>query len=350
MKSEKIIVYITFITIFINLLILSCNLTNNNNPDPAPVIDYTYNPPAYISAEKQDGMVKIEWEQIPGTESYQLYKEISSGDLVKMDDGFIETNSFTYKEYNYNDDIAYAVRCWNDNGYSSDLSKCSNKIQLSKEEVMKALKPKVASFTVPGEIIITWEANPYATGYELYRYTEPDCELGIKVYEGDDLSYRDNEVTIGQFYYYKVTNKDRYKTYDSSPYAFGVTAYTGKDDYEDNENKDHATILEHGSTNEATIYYFKDSVGNNLIDYDWYYVQVPPHTEIPIIIEDFTHTLEDDDLFIAIGDEEKRLLKERSGYRLYNPGNTVAGVFFSITVNPEKFYNEYGGYTIVVEE
>lgn len=349
MKDKTNRIYSVFITVFV-IFFMSIFLDSCTIEKPGSGDDFIHSPPRYVVAEKEDGMVVLEWEQIAGAEGYQLFQETGPGDMTRMDDGFSGTNTYSYKEYNYTDTIVYSVRCWSGDEYSSPLSKCSNGIHQTKEEVMKALKPDVESFSVPGEIIIRREANPYATGYILYRYTEPDCMMGTKLYEGKDLSYGDKEVIMGQFYYYKVVNKDTYKTYDASPYAFGIAAYSGKDDYEINETREEATILEHNSTNKATIYNFKDSAGNNLIDDDWYYIVVPPHSEIPIIIEDFTYTLEDDDLFIAIGTGEKTLLKQGSGYKLYNPGNQETDIFFSITVNPEKFYNEFGGYSIIVEE
>jgi hypothetical protein len=351
MKNKKnsmhIIVYPVSLVLLISLAFTSCTIEEKPGGTDE---EYIHSPPSSVCAEKRDGLVMISWEAVPGSEGYQLFLETRSGEPVKMADGFTGGNSYTYKEYNYSDTITYKVRCWTGGDYSSDMSRCSNWIHQTKPEVMKALKPVAESFSVPGRIIVRWEAHPYATDYLLYRYTGPECDQGTLVYEGEELSYTDTDVIMGNFYYYKVVNADQWKTYDPSPAAFGVSADSGKDDYEDNETREQATILEHNSINKGTIYYFKDSAGNSLVDEDWYYVQVPAYTEIPIIIEDFTHALEDDDLYITIGAGEKQLLKEGNGYRLYNPSGQTSNMVFSITINPHNFYNEFGGYSIIVEE
>lgn len=352
-KIKTVNIYIGWVFTVIMLLAVACNPAGNGDgsgdDNKQPVFPLL--PPNGVTAEIREGFVTVTWENVTGAENYQLYKQVAAVGLVLMPDGFADGTSYSYKEYSYDKPIAYAVQCCNDGIFSSNLSCPSKPVTLKKEDVMKGLKPDVASFALAGSIIVRWDTNPYATAYLLYRYRSPDGSQESLVYEGKDLSYTDKNVTSGQFYYYKLIYKENSKLYSFSPYAFGMTSYTAQDEYEDNNKYDDATVLQSNSRNRANIYYYKDSAGNRLLDDDWYYVKIPPNSEIPILLDDFTGTLGDGDLFITVtGQGESRPVIAGSGYRLINTTANETNVVFSITVNPERFYNEFGGYTIYVEE
>jgi hypothetical protein len=154
------------------------------------------------------------------------------------------------------------------------------------------VKPQVRSFDVANSIVISWDKDIGADEYILYRDTKPTGLFSTEVYRGTDLKYIDSNVVSETFYYYKLAKKRGQKEFDKSDYVMGVGFNITKDAYEENNTKTTAVSLD--SITKCNIYYFKDTYGNFLQDFDWFYVDLKARTYMTIQFTTFDNLKEGD--------------------------------------------------------
>jgi|GEM_PF-5758369 len=304
------------------------------------------NPPTNVTADTESKVITIYWNAVDGAIGYRIYRKVGNGEFAEIPDSYTTNTNFTYTEYSHDVDIYYAVKSVASSEESS-LSDGSNVIHLSFEDVMKALQPTVRSFSTANNIIIEWDADPNADSYILYRDENHNGTYSDEVYSGSALSFSDNNVMNGQFYYYKLALVNSGTTYDKSEYAFGVASSKSADEYEENDDIGDSTILELNSINTANIYYYEDSQENILIDYDWYHVNVPANRDIPVFFEDFDG-INDGDIYFMIEGASPVAVNEFDGFLLSNSSNEETQIKFKVHVDMTAFFNKFGSYKIII--
>lgn len=168
--------------------------------------------------------------------------------------------------------LLFLVSC--SQGLLSDLSRVIT------DPVVKA--PKVVSFTNDDSVTVSWDKDPGADEYLLYRARDVIVPVYDLVYRGRELTYEDTDTTAGYRYLYTLTKVRGTKLFGASDAALGVVSGVVLDSLEDNNTKDKASHLEWDL--QSNLYYYQSYGNEKLIDYDWYSVTVPPMKKAIIVI------------------------------------------------------------------
>jgi hypothetical protein len=133
--------------------------------------------------------------------------------------------------------------------------------------------PVAKSFLEERVIFLQWSEDVGAESYKLYRDLTPLGAFSECIYEGSDLSYKDENLTAETRYFYKLAKKKGTYEYDKSDYSFGVAASSIRDSFEENDTRKDSIQLMNDTT--ANIYYYEDGNGKTISDIDWYCYTVP---------------------------------------------------------------------------
>ncbi len=168
--------------------------------------------------------------------------------------------------------LLFLVSC--SEGLLSDLSRVIT------DPVVKA--PKVVSFTNDDSITVSWDKDPGADEYLLYRTRDLSVPVYDLVYRGTALSFEDTNKAEGYRYLYTLTKVRGTKLFGPSDAVLGVVSGVVLDSLEDNNTKDKASHLEWDL--QSNLYYYQSYGNEKLVDYDWYNVTVPPRRKAIIVI------------------------------------------------------------------
>jgi hypothetical protein len=105
------------------------------------------------------------------------------------------------------------------------------------------------------------------------------------IYSGTLTEYVDTDTTDKGIYLYRLKKRRGKKIFEVSPAAAGVGSLVCKDEYEENGTMDTAIKLETINII-ANMYYFRAHTGEEVIDEDWYCVDVPPMRQVSIRVND----------------------------------------------------------------
>ena len=168
--------------------------------------------------------------------------------------------------------LLFLVSC--SQGLLSDLSRVIT------DPVVKV--PKVVSFTNDDSVIVSWDKDPGADEYLLYRALDVSVPVYDRVYRGRELTFEDRDTTEGYRYLYTLTKVRGTKLFGPSDAVLGVVSGVVPDSLEDNNTKDKASHLEWDL--QSNLYYYQAYGNEKLVDYDWYSVTVPPRRKAIIVI------------------------------------------------------------------
>lgn len=90
--------------------------------------------------------------------------------------------------------------------------------KLGEAKPMKAPTVKISQDGATGQQVLTWEANPDATGYEVYRATSKSGKYSL-IATITDTTYMDEGNAVGKTRYYKVKAVDADNTKKNSGYS-----------------------------------------------------------------------------------------------------------------------------------
>lgn len=229
------------------------------------------------------------------------------------------------------------------------LMSCSDGL-LSQMNIVEALpetkKPEVKIFVRENAMVLGWTDDPGADEYLLYRDNNLNGSFNNIVYQGANTKFTDNTVEDDTFYYYRLAKKKGYKEFEKSDFSYGVTNCTRNDCYEPNNRKEDAKPID--NVTYANIYFYKDNAGNQLVDRDWYYVNIPARKYLKIII--YIHGS------AGMGSGEIRYTREAGEVvdifdtidtiNIKNNDYIAKTVYFQISVNKAMMNNEVIVYTI----
>lgn len=300
-------------------------------------------PPEEFHASRIGEHVFLYWTRVPYVSGYCIYEKIGNANWSKIKR--ISNNqeiSWIDQDVPYNIDITYGLKTyWN--------KRYSEMITVTLSDSINIYSPVVDSFCKTGAIYIKWDIDPRADSYNLLRDVSPAGEFNEVVYSGEDLNYTDPDIIYYQFYYYRLELiKNGISAGISDEYSFGMGADTIKDNNENNNSLETATILNTGN-NYENIYYFEDAHGNILQDEDWYYVFIPSLMAILIRIDQFENIESGSDIIYTQLDGESYILNEGDEFLLFNSEDQEQEIYFKISINHDSFSNKMGNYRIVVE-
>ena len=242
--------------------------------------------------------------------------------------------------------IDYQEEADNENGNQTGQGQSSSG-SYSSASGMVPLAPLVKSFTITNTIPIEWSAHPMADTYILYKYSDVLCQNILGEFETDQLSYQDNAVTPGDFYYYKLAIKNSGVTYQKSDTSFGIASNQTVDTLEDNDRTNDAAFIYVDHQYNANIYYYRDSSDHILIDEDWYSIEIPPYTAYSLKIDQFSY-IDDNELRVKISGASQYSITEGDEFSLINISDQTRDTLFLISVDSALFINEFGNYRLSI--
>ncbi len=142
--------------------------------------------------------------------------------------------------------------------------------------------PSVVSFEIEEQIKISWNEDPGADEYILYKAPDQAVLVYEMLYRGTSLSVVDSNAAGGDRYLYTLGKIRGSKLFGPSDTVLGIGSMVINDDLEGNNTKGQASKLD--LRYDANIYYYKSYSGSELKDVDWYYVIVPPRKQANIIV------------------------------------------------------------------
>jgi len=196
-------------------------------------------------------------------------------------------------------------------------------------------KPVAKSFVIENAIKIEWDKDIGADEYILYRDKNPEGSFSDKIYGGTNLSYTDDDVTDGNFYYYKLAKKRGKKEFDKSKYVYGYASNIKNDLFEENNKKKDAKLFEDDVT--ANIYYYKDNNGNELLDNDWYYVELIGKKMMVVEFEFVQNSLNNGDIKFIQEGYAGISISDFDTVSIRNDSHDKKNIYFQITAEKSQF-------------
>ncbi len=142
--------------------------------------------------------------------------------------------------------------------------------------------PGVVSFVDELTIEISWDSDPGADRYVLYKAEDAVSPVYEIFYQGSDLCVTDTDVTGEHRYLYTLGKLRGRELFGPSDPVMGVGSSVIRDSLEENDTKDSATALVWDL--DANLYYYRSNDGEVSQDYDWYSISVPPRRRAMIIV------------------------------------------------------------------
>lgn len=149
--------------------------------------------------------------------------------------------------------------------------------------------PSVDSFSELNQIKISWNKDLGADDYRLMRACDTNNltdESFSEIYFGKDLFYVDKDIEQCKKYIYRLDKKRGNKIFYGKKkfYSHGYGCELIKDKLEFNDNIDNAVLLENEFL-DLNVLYGKFFDGYEIIDEDWFCVDLPPRRCCEIVLD-----------------------------------------------------------------
>ncbi|MBN1697455.1 MAG: hypothetical protein JW881_08070 [Spirochaetales bacterium] len=150
------------------------------------------------------------------------------------------------------------------------------------------VKPFVSSFVDEETIIITWDDDPAADNYILYRSEEVPSENYHVVYRGKKNSYLDRNFieylsNENALFHYSLSKVRGTREFGPSEPSLGIFSKMINDPFEPNNDETQAHELSTAKI-EGNIYFFRDEEQNLLIDEDWFFITLQPRQQAELVL------------------------------------------------------------------
>lgn len=147
------------------------------------------------------------------------------------------------------------------------------------------VEPVIESFVESCTIFARWEFDEGADEYILERAEDSPSELVYEtVYQGKETAYTDAELEDSKRYIYRLSKRRGKQLFGPSGEVPGVSSLVCRDIYK-NDTMEEASRLE-TIDYIANIYYYRTYGGLELIDEDWYYIELPPFRQASVVLND----------------------------------------------------------------
>jgi hypothetical protein len=147
------------------------------------------------------------------------------------------------------------------------------------------VKPVIESFVELCAIRASWEADAAADEYILERAEDsPFSLLYETVYRGAGTVYTDRGLEDSKRYIYRLSKRRGKMVFGPSEEAMGVSSQVCRDIYR-NDTMEQALELE-TIDYIANIFYYRTYGGLEVMDEDWYYIELPPLRQASVVVND----------------------------------------------------------------
>lgn len=211
------------------------------------------------------------------------------------------------------------------------------------------LTPWVTSFGSRAGISVSWPRDTLTDDFILYRESLPSVGAYEVVYYGEDTKFFDSTATPGAMYRYWLCKRRGGLVFENRE-KYACAAYDGTYIRDLADARDTIAEAHEYTTFEVVDYvvYYNQAVSTNvgsennvIMDVDWYYSDLPPHTQKTIAIE-FADVYEGaaggtDDERLYVKTEMVNSLTSGLEFSLYNAENEVKRVYFCISPDPSAF-------------
>jgi len=202
-----------------------------------------------------------------------------------------------------------------------------------------ATAPRVGAFQSLYGIPVSWDKDPYADEYIVYR--RPLTSLtDVEVYRGSALGFLDTSATVGSLYAYTLAKVRGGKTFAAGGQTLG--AYSDvhlRDPNGDNDTKETAAAFGTNTINEQFTYYratdTKSGLSVELYDRDWFYVDLGARLRLNFVFK--YENEENDAQKLMVSGNSDVIATDSSVQFVYNPDTVPRRVWFSVHFNTVKY-------------
>lgn len=201
----------------------------------------------------------------------------------------------------------------------------------------------ISCFEKEKEIRVSWREDEGADEYVLMR-SEDSSNLNFKeIYRGNALYYEDKDGEEWKRYLYRLDKTRGNKYFKGKETAMALCSPVRGDEYEDNGSEDKAVLLE--SDRSANIYRCVFEDGRVFEDFDWYYVEIPPHRVACLSLEDSGIAVANQTTAFCylLPDDGVHEIKQNSEFILYNRTEEKKKVYIKIFANKALFESTGSG-------
>jgi len=138
-------------------------------------------------------------------------------------------------------------------------------------------EPEVISFTDELVIELSWDEDPGADEYLIYKSVDSVNQYSL-IYRGTDLIYSDRNVANEKRYLYSLVKMRGNVDFGPSSPVLGVGSMTVEDVYEPNDDESEASPFLHNLSANVQYYTSEDRL-QILDDRDWYSIEVRPQMQ-----------------------------------------------------------------------
>ena len=193
--------------------------------------------------------------------------------------------------------------------------------------------PTANSLSLENTIFLKWREDSASDVFYLMRSPDQPNLNFTCVYIGQETSFVDSGLDINNRYIYRLDKSRGEKFFTGNSYAYGCVLNCRKDNYEDNNNEQKATLLEHDlQCNLPCVRYITEN--KMYLDEDWFYVTVPPKriAEILISQKGLGDTSIDSETSIYLQEvgATEISVKQKSAIHLANASNETKKLLFRI--------------------
>lgn len=193
--------------------------------------------------------------------------------------------------------------------------------------------PSIDSLTLEHTIYLSWSKDDACDTFHLMRSYDQSILSFSCIYEGDETSYTDVDLTDNNRYIYRLDKTRGTKYFEGTTYAYGYSSDCRKDACESNDIEDRATFLEYDLICNLPCVQF---ITNNkqFIDEDWFYITLPPRRAAEIVISQ--HNLSNEstgaatNLRVQTAGSESEAVKQKVAHVINNTSHETRQFYFKI--------------------
>jgi hypothetical protein len=195
-----------------NEIIVSASDPEGNYASATTLVDYLPPAPTILSMDTGDSQIKLEWSNVYGADSYNIY--------FSIDPNFTKENATLVA--NVTSNLYTHFGLVNGQTYYYAITSVFNNIESILSEKTSAVAgtpeyPKnVTAIASGANIVVSWSDSPTATSYNLYWSNEKDILLTTANLISNVSSPYTHTDLIGIPYYYVVTALNNYGISDKS--------------------------------------------------------------------------------------------------------------------------------------
>ena len=200
------------------------------------------------------------------------------------------------------------------------------------------VSPRVESYVESNTIFIGWEIDEGADEYILERAVDhPESLLFIIVYRGKGTAYVDRGLENNLRYIYRLSKTRGSEIFGPSKEALGISSLVIRDL---NRNNTMETAQELVSIDHiASLFYHRSYKGLEVLEEDWYYIDIPPLRQAWIMVDDFQASASNVPTFFEyyVYGRESNPVYHKQDFRIVNNALETKRYYFMIYPAKHKF-------------